>query len=74
MCDKNLSLRMLTGVGKQRRGFYLFQEEVEVDQVKTCDLWHQRLNHHSNGVMSLFSSKIGFFENKGSDESCYVLF
>jgi len=54
------------------RGVYLFQEEVEADQVKTCDLWHQRLGHPSKGVRTLISSQTRLFENKGTDEPCDV--
>ena len=65
-------LRTPIGVGEQRRGVYLFKEDeprrFKVNKVDTCSLWHQRLGHASKGVMSLFSSKIGFFEYKGSDK------
>jgi len=71
---QDLSLRSTIGVGKQRIGVYLFQEEVEANQVKTCDLWHQRLGHRLKEVMTLISSRIGLFENKGTDEPCDVCF
>ena len=61
-------------MGKQQRGVYFFQEEVEANQVKTCDLWHQRLGHPSKRVMILKSSQLGLFENRDTDESCDVCF
>lgn len=47
-------MRMLIGVVEQRRGVYDFKEvqpeEVDVNKVPTCDLWHQRLRHPSKQV------------------------
>ena len=42
--------------------------------METYDVWHQRLGHPSKRVMSLFSSKVGNFENKGRDKPCDVCF
>ena len=47
---------------EERRGVYLLQEdsiqEVEVNKVITCDVWHKRLGHPPKIVMSLFTGKL----------------
>ena len=75
---EDYSLRTPIGVGEQRKGVYYFKEvqpeEVEANRVSTCDLWHQRLGHPSNKIMSLFSNSNGIPNKKRSDEVCDVCF
>ena len=74
---QDYSMRRPIGVGEQRSWVFFFRdnqsEKALVNQVITREVWHQRLGHPSDQVMSLLSGRIGSYNKEGS-EVCDVCF
>jgi len=64
-------------VGEQGRGIFFLKdiqsERIQVNKVTTCELWHHRLRHPNQQVMSLLSSSISDLNNKSMDicDACF---
>ena len=64
-------------MGEQRSGVFFFSddqpEKALVNRAITREVWHQRLGHSFDQVMSLLSGSIGSYNKEGS-ELCDVCF
>ena len=71
-------MRTSIGAGEQRGGVYYFKdgslETTQVNAANTVNLWHKRLGHPSQAVLSLLPNDLGVISCRNKDdvrEACY---
>ncbi|CAA7037924.1 unnamed protein product [Microthlaspi erraticum] len=69
--------KMLIGAGEERGGVYVFRGVMGAKANKvvssgSCGLWHQRLGHPSNNVLSYLSSDFGVGKQVESKTICEI--